>query len=186
MLLSSLIDTFVFSGKTLRGFVRGIGFSQKNGKVKYLFCCIREKGKTPDFALNASRFLQPTIQPQTNSLRPVLPKACAKLFPLMPLYSINGEFLGRLIDAEIENGMLTTLISEHNIRYSFQEIFACADAIILRKKQAYPLGQPIPNLSVKNASAVVTKPLLKNAIKKGKLISFTLSLPPFQSRTKLG
>lgn len=182
MLLSSLINQPVHSGKHLRGFARGIGFSLKTGKIKYLFCSTRENDPKSDFALNATPFFQLSNKLHFSSLRPVLPKNCVQIFPYLPLYNIDGTYLGQLTDAVIENGILCYLISDANVRYSLHEISACADAILLRKKQAYPIGQRIPAPMLFDSvlqNTVVTKPLLKNAIKGGKLIRLTLSLPPF-------
>ena len=82
----------------------------------------------------------------------------------------------------IENGNITTLITDKNQRFSLGEIQACADAVLLRKKQIFPLGQPIPipDKSRLGEQKSVSKILLKNAIKKGELIKLTLSLSPFQ------
>ena len=62
-------------------------------------------------------------------------------------------------------------------------IFGCSDAVILRKEQAYPLGQRIPApilpLITEKYEPVVTRAVLRNATAKRTLVKLTLSLPPF-------
>jgi hypothetical protein len=56
----------------------------------------------------------------------------------------------------------------------------------LRKEQPFPIGQRIPApllFDFSSHTPIVTKPLLKEAVKQGKLIQFTLSLPPFYLQT---
>ena len=187
MLFSNLYSTPIQSKNPVLGFIRGIGFSSKNGKVKYLFCAKEPNATKTDFTINALPFLQ-NLPTQKRTIRPLLPKNCFQLYPNIPFYTLDGVQVGFLADAIIENGILTAILSDNGLRFSLQDILACADAIIVRKKQVYPLGQPVPTpiLSLKNPNATVTKPLLKKAIKKGNLIRFTLSLSPFQFPINLG
>lgn len=168
----------------------GVGISLKNFSMKYLLCTPlpqRTENHTPfthaDFAVNTSS-LQ-TLSPHTltlSSLRPIIPKACAKLYLGKPVYSQEGASLGNLKDVEFIRGVAIRIFTE-NKSYSACDLQAVSDAVILRKKQSYPLGQRIPasvvfqNLTEKDT--LVTKSILRKSIEKGTLIKLTLSLSPF-------
>ena len=94
-----------------------------------------------------------------------------------PVYSYDGEYLGNLSNAEIRQGKLSRLYTDQAREIPATEILACADAILLKKKRPYPLGQPLPN---NKRNSVVTKSLLQKSISKGELVKLTLSLPPFR------
>jgi hypothetical protein len=104
------------------------------------------------------------------------------MFIEKPVYSQSGEYLGSLKDLEIINGQATRLFTEKNT-YSIHELYAVSDALILKKSTPFPLGQRIPAPSKRDflteKDALVTKSVLRRAIQNGKLINFTLSLPPF-------
>jgi len=82
----------------------------------------------------------------------------------------------------MDNFVAIRLLTDRKEKYPISAIVACSDAVIVKKDMPYPLGQRIPapilfKFDAKND--VVTKPILKEAIKKGILIRTTLSLPPF-------
>ena len=183
MQLYSLVNKPVFVGTKQRGICVALGVSLKTAAIKYLYVQ-PENDVNRAFAVSYSAlsFVGETLS--LKSLRPVFPNACARLSPNAPIYTQNGEFLGALYDIEItENGAVRTLISNKNLRFPFSAVFSCRDAILLRKKQPYPLGQrvPAPALSLISPleSEVVSKRILRHAIQKGNLIKFTLSLLPF-------
>lgn len=184
MLLSQLIQKRIYVGETPRAVIVGVGFSLKNYTIKELLCASTERAKitqTPDFALNAAS-LPAGDKISLPRLRPVLPKAPAKLFFSLPVYSHDGAFLGTLTDAETEKLVLTRLYTDQGNAFPPSAIAVCRDAIFLRKDSPYPLGQrvPSPMLSqLDSDSKAVTKPLLRQAIRQGTLVKLTLSLAPF-------
>ncbi|MBQ8685652.1 MAG: hypothetical protein IJ514_05740 [Clostridia bacterium] len=181
--LQNIIGNPVYTKNVRRGVCVGVGISLKNFTVKYLLCSLDDSTSQTDFVVKAS-----SVESVENdrvvltSLRPVLPKGCAKLLLGMPVYSESGVFCGTLSNIQVESLALTRLITE-NGAYIASAIAACADAVILRKKQPYPLGQRIPAHLVgdvsKNNASLVTKPVLRAAIQKNRLIKLTLSLAPF-------
>ena len=100
----------------------------------------------------------------------------------MPIYSLIGEELGKLFDLEFKNFIAIRLFGDRGLEFPITSVSACVDAVLMRKEQPYPIGQriPAPMLSlIEGKNGVVTKPILKKVLQKGKLITFTLSLPPF-------
>ena len=185
MFLYDIQEKPIYAKKNLRGVCRGIGISTKTQAVKYLLCSSCSGVSTPiatDFSIHTSVVENVDDRITVSALRPVFPKSCIKLSIGLPVYSYEGIFLGTLQNADIENFTASTFTTDQGATYPISAIFACSDAVILRKEQAYPIGQRIPapsffDFSVK--STVVTKPVLREAIKKGKLLRLTLSLPPF-------
>ncbi len=186
MLLSQLIYKEILYREKARGICLGVGISLKNYALKYLLC---RSGAEPCWA-NVDLYVQASalsVLSNTNlslhSFRPVAPKSHAKLFIGKPVYTQNGESLGRLKDVEFLNLTATRLITEKG-SFPIRTLYAVSDAVILRKEQPFPLGQRIPapilsDFPQKNGP-VVTKSVLRNAIAKSSLIRLTLSLPPFE------
>jgi hypothetical protein len=91
------------------------------------------------------------------------------------LYELESE--------EIKDFIATKLITSEGEEYPVNGITACADAVLMRKEQPFPIGQriPAPMLSrlTDKTDGLVTKPLLRTAIQKSSLIKLTLSLPPY-------
>lgn len=169
----------IFLKNIHRGYCVGLGISLKTFTIKYLLCSLSKEQATPDFAVKFSaveKFEQDKIH--LSVLRPVLPKSCAKLFCDMPIYTQTGVFCGKLKQIEIDGNSFIRLFTE-NVELSATEISACADAVILRKPQPYPLGQRIPAYGEQASTAIVTKGVLRSAIQKNELIKLTLSLAPF-------
>ncbi|MBR2647150.1 MAG: hypothetical protein IKD47_06315 [Clostridia bacterium] len=192
MFLSDLTDKNVYAGKTLRGVCRGVGVSLKSRAVKYLLCSSLTHAQTAaptpsngtDFSIGISAV--ESVEPSVvlSRLRPVFPKNCVKIFIGHPVYSVDGVFLGNVADLELHDFVATRLITDRGVSYPALAILACSDAILLRKESVFPLGQRVPapllsTISDKN-DPLVTKVLLRDAIKKGKLIRLTLSLSPFR------
>lgn len=185
MFLSDFFQKSLYAGKNLRGTCLGIGLSPKNYEVKYLLCSSNGQGiskSTVDFTINASSVLSIEEVITLSVLRPVYPQNCIKLTVGMPIYSNNGLLLGSLADVEIQNQSAIRLISDSGERFPVLMAVASSDALLLKKEPLFPLGQRIDKPDQENdenKSKIVTKSVLKNAIKKGRLIRFTLSLPPF-------
>ena len=116
------------------------------------------------------------MQPSSSPNKPIFSKIYTRLSLGTPVYSYDGEYLGKLSDAEIRQGKLTQLHTDQGRQIPTAEILACADAILLKKKRPYPLGQP---LTTEKRDSVVTKSLLRKSLAQGTLIQLTLSLPPF-------
>lgn len=191
MLLSQMLYKNIEIRSMPNAIAIAVGISPKNFTVKYVFFgdtsnrnFLKNSTETK-FALNFSA-LQ-TITPvslQFSSLRPVLPKAYFTLSLQKPVYSQKGEFLGSLQDATIENGILTNISTEQK-HYNPIEIFSISDAIIIKKSAPFPLGQRIPAPNeypfCTEKDTLVSKSILRRAIKNGKLIRLTLSLSPFSN-----
>ena len=185
MYLSDLIGKTILVKNKERGICLGIGVSLSSHAIKYLFCASeRAQSRQADFAVSISSVKELGDVIELSSLRPVYPRSCAKFFLNLPVYSALGENLGSLLDVQFQHNCVEYLFTDENERYPLSAVSACVDAVILKKQQPYPIGQRIPAHSVfKNeGKPLVTKPLLKKALKTGKLIELTLSLPPFKIR----
>ena len=103
----------------------------------------------------------------------------------LPIYSFDGGYLGEVVDLDIEDFIASRLFSNRGESFPITSVFACSDAVILRKEQPFPLGQRIPAPLISHVTdkndAVVTRPVLKTAIRKSNLIRLTLALPPFST-----
>ena len=182
MFLSSLLQKRILVGKQSKGVCLGIGFSLKNQTVKYLLCGSAPHAKTADFAVGIHTVLSIDDSITLSRLRAVHPNACVKVFTGLPIYAHDGIKLGELQDIEIVQGKVIRILVNDGKSYPIAAIFAFGDAIILRKDLPFPLGQTLPKAAREifpESGVSVTKNLLRSAIKKGKLIELTLSLPPF-------
>ena len=182
MFISDYINKTILVNKQPRGVCLGIGFSLKNQAIKCLLCAPSPHQK-PNFAVSFSAVDSLTETVNMRRLRTVLPTGCARITIGNPVYSYEGDFLGHVADAEIQNGALFQLYTDRQNPIPATSIFACNDAVILRKNQLYPLGQRVPAPTLlqinEKSDGFVTRPLLRTAMAKGALIKLTLSLPPF-------
>ena len=182
MLLSSLVQKPVVVSGNIRGVCLGVGISLKTYAVKYLLCSSSPNRANVDFCVNLSSLDKIDEAVFLRRLRPVFPKNCAQITLRLPIFSFDGSYLGKLTDLEIQNFVATRFFTE-NKAFSTASIAACADALILRKEQPFPLGQRIPApfiLQFSNKTRpLVTKQFLRQAIEKKALVKLTLSLPPF-------
>jgi hypothetical protein len=182
MFLSELINKEIFVEKKPRGFIKGAAISLKTYEVKYLLCA-NTKNDRATFAVSLHAVESVSECVQLTHLRPVLPKHCACIFLHLPVYSFEGAYLGALQDISLKSFVATTFLTDKNISLPCCAIWACSDAVLLKKEQSYPLGQriPAPFLSVvtTKAAGFVTKPVLRAAMQRNSLIKLTLSLPPF-------
>lgn len=190
MLLSDLVHKTVYSGITPKGKCVGIGISLKTYAAKYLLCASLSQNAThTDFCVNASAIDEIDDGIYLTHLRPTFPKSCAKLFLAHPIYRENGEFIGNVMDANIENGVVTHLITTQGEHIPTSYVTAICDAVLLKKQRPYPIGQRIPAHAVSHFSNkkedFVNKTNLRDAIKKGSLIKLTLALPPFSLYTDI-
>lgn len=184
MLLSNLVEKSIYAGKNFKGVCMGVGLSLKSHSVKYLLCAsVQAQNSAADFSVNVSAILSVDDCISLSSLRPVFPKNCVKIFIGLPIFSYEGVYLGKVRDLEIKNFVATKLFIGQNDSVPITAVAACGDAVILKKEQPYPLGQRIPapilSLVTDKPDSVVTKPILRTAMAKGKLLKLTLSLPPF-------
>ena len=180
MLLSSLLKKPIFTAQKQKGFCVGVGISQKDYSIKYLFCSQSQMGKT-EFAVKFSSLTPTPESLQCSRLIPVVPKACTRIFLPRPLYNEKGELLGQIVDGIVEKYRLTSLIVDNGEKLPLCFIAAYADCVIVKKQARYPVGQRTSSLSpdCTQAFGVITKSALKTAIKNDCLIKLTLSLPPF-------
>lgn len=181
MKLSNLIGKSVYAGSKRRGVCIGVGVSLKSGAVKYLFCSV-SSGRT-EFCVNVSSIEELDEEIYLSQLRPVFPKNAAKIFLGLPVYTDEGVFLGNVKDMEMDLFAALNLETELGERFPCTHITACTDAILLRKKPPYPIGQRIPASTVldifEHNETMVNRSNLRKAIEKGALIKLTLSLAPF-------
>ncbi len=190
MFLKELTNKEILSGSTPKGYCRGVGVSLKSHAVKYLLC-----GGSPapaadtDFSVSTAAIVNVGEQIQLTKLRPLFPKSCVRIFIGRPVYSYDGAYLGSVKDLAMQGFAATTLYTDQGAAYPITSITACKDAVILKREQPFPLGQRIPapllSLSSEQKSPLVTKQVLRRAIREGKLIQLTLSLPPFGLRAPL-
>jgi sporulation protein YlmC with PRC-barrel domain len=184
MKLSDLCKKCVYTNTTFQGVCRGVGLSLKSHAVRYLLCASSPTQTNTDFSVGVNAVAEIGERIQLSRLRPASPKGCAKIAIGLPVYSFDGGFLGRVADLDLHDFTATTLYTDRGERFPILSVFACSDAVILRKEQPYPLGQRIPapllSLVTDKNDGVVTKPILRTAIQKKALVTLTLSLPPFR------
>lgn len=183
MKLSQLNEKSIYVGKVFRGVCRGVALSLKSQSVKYLLCASTQTQTATDFSVGVSAVTEIGDSILLSRLRPCYPKNCAKISLGLPVYSFEGGYLGTVADLDLNDFVATKLYTDRGDVIPLTSIFACSDAVILRKEQAYPLGQriPAPLLSTvtDKSEALVTKPILRTAIRNKSLIKLTLSLSPF-------
>lgn len=184
MKLSQLSEKHIYVNKTFKGVCRGIAISLKSHTVRYLLCASTPTQSITDYAVGIGAVSEISDAITLSRLRPACPKGCAKIAIGLPVYSFEGGYLGTVTDVDIRDFVATKLYTDRGESFPILSVFACSDAVILRKEQPFPLGQriPAPLLSVvtTKSDGVVTKPLLRVAASKGMLIRLTLALPPFQ------
>ncbi|MBR2320925.1 MAG: hypothetical protein IKA57_02175 [Clostridia bacterium] len=183
MKLSDLCEKSIYTNKAFQGICRGVGLSLKSHAVRYLLCASTPTQMGTDFSVGVNAVTEVNERILLSRLRPASPKGCAKIAIGLPVYSFEGGFLGTVTDLNICDFTATTLYTDRGDSFPITSIFACSDAVILRKEQPYPLGQRIPapllSLVTDKSDGVVTKPILRTAIEKGSLVKLTLALPPF-------
>ena len=184
MKLSDLSEKSIYTNKNFQGVCRGVGLSLKSQAVRYLLCASSPTQTATDFSVGVNTVTEVNERIFLSRLRPASPKGCAKIAIGLPVYSFEGGFLGTVTDLDLYDFTATTLYTDRGESFPVTAILACADAVILRKEQPYPLGQRIPApvlpLVTDKNDGVVTKQILRAAIEKGALAKFTLALPPFQ------
>ena len=154
-----------------RGVCLGVYIAKKSGAVKYLFCAI-DDDKTLVIPATAIEERIETGAIYLKNLRTVLPTQCLRLTPFLPVYSIEGKYLGRLNGLVADNLTIQKLIVGEK-KYPAISIDAVSDALLLNNL-TYPLGE-----WSKEDESNVSRKLLKEKIRQGVLIRFTLSLSPF-------
>ena len=176
MFLNSLLNKPLFFRNATFYTCIGVGISKKNGALKYLICM--HENKRTEFALPFSNVRSITNNGVIlSSLRSAIVKNAYVIKTGIPVYTTQGAFIGNLDDAVLTKNVLTKLIIQGQV-YPFARIHCILDAILLSTCPVYPLGQRIP-ATPEQKSVVVTKTQLKKVIDDKQLISFTLSLPPF-------
>ncbi len=182
MKLSQLTGKSVYVGSKRRGTCQGVGVALKNGEVKYLFC--KASGARTDFFVNVSAIEEIDDEIYLAQIRPIFPKSTATVVLGLPVYSSNGAFLGNVLEMEMPDFIASCIKTDKDETLPLANILACSDAVLLRKKQPYPIGQRIPAPVVseifQNKQALVSRSALREAIQKGALIKLTLSLAPFE------
>lgn len=188
MKLSQLSEKHIYVNKAFKGVCRGVAISLKSHAVRYLLCASTPTQSLTDYAVGIGAIAEINDTITLSRLRPAYPKSCAKIAIGLPVYSFEGGYLGTVTDLDVRDFVATKLYTDRGESFPILSVFACSDAVILRKEQPFPLGQriPAPLLSVvtSKSDGVVTKPILRTAATKGALIRLTLALPPFQLETE--
>ncbi len=162
-------DEFVYEK---RGLCLGVYISKKSKQIKYLFCTL-DDDKTVNLPFSSVERIDEQGGIYLKNLRSAFPNQCARLTPYLPVYSCEGKYMGRLDGIVCENSTLSKLVVSGK-KHPALAIEGLSDAILL-KQVPYPIGE----WSDENQSGV-SKRILKDKIKQGKLIEFTLSLAPFR------
>lgn len=181
MFLSEMVGKRIYSAGKIRGICRGVGVTVKSRSVKYLLCADTENERELFLPIGSVEQIS-NDGIRLKSFRPAAPRSVARFFCGRPVYADTGEYLGITADLEMVNFYAVSLVTDAGKVYSALSIAALSDAVILKKRPAFPLGERIPDgYGEKTAQKdpVVTKSTLKKAIDDGALISFTLSLPLF-------
>ncbi len=183
MKLSELSEKSIYTNTTFQGVCRGVGLSLKSQAVRYLLCASAPTQTGTDFSVGVNAVTEIRDRILLSRLRPASPKGCAKIAIGLPVYSFEGGFLGTVADLDLYDFTATTLYTNRGESFPVTAIFACSDAVILRKEQPYPLGQRIPapmlSLVTDKNDGVITKQILRAALEKKSLVRLTLALPPF-------
>ncbi len=184
MKLSHLSEKDVFVNKQYKGVCRGVAISLKSHAVRYLLCASTKTQSNTDYSVGIASVAEVNEAITLSRLRPSYPKGCAKIAIGLPVYSFEGGYLGTVTDLDIRDFIATKLYTDRGESFPILSVFACSDAVILRKEQPFPLGQRIPApllpLFTNKSDGVVTKGVLRAAAAQGSLVKMTLALPPFQ------
>ena len=173
-----LIGQNVFVNNEIKATVLGVYLAKKYPAVKQLHCKLLS-GEEFCLSLNGATVDDTGVHVQ--KLRACLPCDYVKLTRGVPIYDEKGVLQGVLSNVEVKNGVPVSFIGQNGIRYPYSMLKSAADALILKKKPTFPLGEPIHSYTKdKNAYPFVSKKTLTNAIKKGELVKLTLSLSPFE------
>ena len=183
MLLSNLIGMPVFVGEKQRGTLQGVFLSTKSKCVKYLLCAIEQKNTQTTLAVSVCALERVNDGIHLKRIRSILPKNAALFKCGCPVYTENGTYVGCACDLHLHELTATELVTESAV-FPTTSIAAIGDAVLVKTDEPYPIGQRIPapilsTFSTSEQCLLVTRPLLKSVIKKGRLIAFTLSLAPF-------
>ena len=162
-------DEFVYEK---RGVCLGVYISKKSAQIKYLLCSL-DDDKTINIPFSSIERIGENGAIYLKKLRSAVPNQCARLTAYLPVYSCEGKYLGRLDGVICEKSCVSKLVVSGK-KYPALAIDALSD-IVLIKPLPYPLGE----WSNEEQSGV-SRRILKDKIKQGELIKFTLSLAPFQ------
>ena len=162
-------DVFIYEK---RGVCLGVYISKKSGQIKYLFCSL-DDDKTVNLPISSALRIDESGAIYLKNLRSAFPNQCARLTPYLPVYTCEGKYLGRLDGVICENSCVSKLVVSGK-KYPALAIDGLSDILIL-KPLPYPLGE-----WSEEQNSGVSRRILKDKIKQGELIKFTLSLAPFR------
>lgn len=184
MLLCELVGKKIYSAGKIRGICRGVGIQVKSRAVKYLICLDVEKERELFLSINAIKEISKSGI-LLKSFRPCAPLSVSRFFSSRPVYDETGKYLGIVVDLEIENSFAVSLTTDTGASYSAYSLTAVSDAVLLKRRAIFPLGEKIPErLHQQTKSPVVSKAVLKQALADGRLIRLTLSLPLFEQNSR--
>ncbi|MBR2341001.1 MAG: hypothetical protein IKA72_01150 [Clostridia bacterium] len=154
-----------------RGVCLGVYISKKSAQIKHLFCSL-DDDKNVNLPFSAVERIDEFGGIYLKNLRSAFPNQCARLTPYLPVYSCEGRYMGRLDGIICENSTVSKLIVSGK-KYPALAIDGVCDVVLLK-----PLPYPLGEWSEEKQSGV-SRRILKEKIKQGELIKFTLSLAPF-------
>ena len=154
-----------------RGVCLGVYITKKSAQIKYLYCCL-DNDNMVNLPVSAIDKIDDSGAIYFKNLRSAYPKQCSRLNPYLPVYSDEGKYLGRLDELICEELTVSKLVVSGK-KFPALAIEGLCDVVLL-KSLPYPLGEWSEEEKVG-----VSRRILKEKIKQGELIKFTLSLAPF-------
>lgn len=177
MYLNELVGKPVFTDKRNYGVLRGVGVSKKKKTVEYLFIStVSNDSVFTEVAVPVKQIESISDGGiQLTKIRTAYPKGVLRFFIGRPIYSPTGKYVGITKDLVLDGFFVESLLTDSGQKIPFSLLSAFGDAVLLKKKSVYPLGERL-----REKDGFVTKSVLKNAIQKGVLIKLTTSLSPFK------
>ena len=154
-----------------RGVCLGVYISKKSAQIKYLYCSL-DDDKMVNLPVSAIDYIDELGGIYFKNLRSAYPNHCARLTPYLPVYSDEGKYMGRL-DGLICEEMTVSKLVVSGKKFPALAIEGLCDVVLLK-----PLPYPLGEWSEEDGTGV-SRRILKDKIKQGELIKFTLSLAPF-------
>jgi hypothetical protein len=155
-----------------QGYCTGVFLSKTTGEIRRIVCRLPSGVNACLPVSSIEKILEGKIF--VKNMKTSLPTNRFFLTPDLPVYSSNADYLGFLTDVDVRSNTVNKLIVG-NKKYPAAALNTVQDAVFL-KPTVYPVGE-----WANTEKANVTGKLLKEKIRQGSLIGFTLSLSPFSN-----
>ena len=155
-----------------QGYCAGVFLSKTTGEIRQVVCQLSTGVSVCLPSSSIEKILEGKIF--VKNMKTSLPTNRFLLTPNLPVYSSNADYLGLLTDVDVRLNTVNKLIIG-NKKYPAAALNTVQDAVFL-KPTVYPVGE-----WATTEKANVTSKLLKEKIRQGSLIGFTLSLAPFSN-----